>query len=87
MGEMGWEGMDHTLQTFTTTRAPAVITNVRSLVILSSLRQSGTFGAPEFWCLGTRTWVPPLFLGVFFLYYEPVCAGIALIKLGNIGDT
>ena len=25
--------------------------------------------------------------GVFFLYYEPVCAGNALIKLGNIGDT
>ena len=30
---------------------------------------------------------PPPFFGVFFLYYEPVCAGNALIKLGNIGDT
>ena len=38
MGEMGWEGMDHALQTFSTTRAPAVVKNVRSLVILSSLR-------------------------------------------------
>ena len=24
---------------------------------------------------------------VLFLYYEPICAGNALIKLGNIGDT
>ena len=29
----------------------------------------------------------PTFFGVFFLYYEPVCAGNALIKLGNIKDT
>ena len=32
-------------------------------------------------------WCPHLFFGVFFLYYEPVCAGNALIKLGNIKDT
>ena len=29
----------------------------------------------------------PTFFGAFFLYYEPVCAGNALIKLENIGDT
>ena len=39
-----------------------------------------------FW-RGTRTLVPQPFFGVFFLYYEPVCAGNALIKLGNIKDT
>ena len=44
-------------------------------------------GAPKLWCLGTRTLVPQPFFGVFFLYYEPVCAGNALIKLGNMGDS
>ena len=29
----------------------------------------------------------PPFFGAFFLYYEPVCAGNALIKLGNMGDS
>ena len=29
----------------------------------------------------------PTFFGAFFLYYEPVCAGNALIKLGNMGDS
>ena len=32
---------------------------------VTGTRQSGTFGAPEFWCLGTRTLVLPLFLGSF----------------------
>ena len=34
----------------------------------------------------TRVLVPQLFFEVIFLYYEPVCAGKASIKIGNIGD-
>ena len=47
--------------------------------------QSGTFGAPEFWCLGTRTLVPPTFLVLVFL---DVYAGSCWQCSDNIiGDT
>ena len=32
----------------------------------SGILQSGTFGAPEFWCLGTKTLVPQMILTVLF---------------------
>ena len=43
--------------------------------------QSGTFGTPDH----QKSDAPPFF--VFFLYYQIVCGGNALIKLGNVWDT
>ena len=60
------EGMDHIITSqLLLLRLPKYY-SAASTLTTCNIYQSGTFGAPEFWCL-SRTLVPPLFWGSFFL--------------------
>ena len=60
------EGMDHIISSEILLQRLLEYNSAASTLTTCNIYQSGTFGAPEFWCL-SRTLVPPLFWGSFFL--------------------